>query len=76
MIGKQHIALSPVLCTSDQQVNELTDEFHEWRNMGMASIAKSKQKICTFLHYMYLASGGYYRLRYGYCQIYNSRYSS
>ena len=44
---------------SDQQVNELTDEFHKWRNMVMASIAKSKQKICTFLHY--LASGGYYR---------------
>ena len=53
---------------SDQQVNELTDEFHEWRNMGMASIAKSKQKICTFLHYMYLASGGYYR-QVGYAMV-------
>ena len=52
---------------SDQQVNELTDEFHEWKNvMGMASIAKSKQKICTFLHY--LASGGYYR-QVGYAMV-------
>ena len=51
---------------SDQQVNELTDEFHEWRNMSMASIAKSKQKICTFLHY--LASGGYYR-QVGYAMV-------